>query len=168
MEYLYRKAEMQDFNEVTALFREAVEHLINNGIFQWDEIYPNEEVLLEDIINEEMYILKQDNKLVACAVINEECDELYGSADWKYTEGKAAIIHRLCVHPKAQGAGNGKRMMQHTQALIKEMGYQAIRLDAFAPNHTSLRLYEGLGFSYAAEVQFRKGQFYLLEKSLEG
>jgi hypothetical protein len=68
MEYLFRKAGIQDFKEVTALFREAVEHMIRNGILQWDEIYPNEEVLFNDIIKDEMCLLLEDSKLVACLV----------------------------------------------------------------------------------------------------
>lgn len=166
MEYLFRKAGIQDFKEVTALFREAVEHMIRNGILQWDEIYPNEEVLFNDILKDEMYLLLEDSKLVACAVINEEQDEVYQTGSWQYPNERAAVIHRLCVQPKVQGAGNGRRMMKNVEALIRETGYSTIRLDAFSQNAAANRLYEGLGYRLAGEVHFRKGLFYLMEKKL--
>jgi ribosomal protein S18 acetylase RimI-like enzyme len=167
MEYIFRKADIQDFKEITALYRKAVAGMIEKGIFQWDEIYPYDEVLLEDIVQEEMYLLTaEDGDITSCIVINEDQDETYRNGNWKYTEGRAAVIHRLCVLPDTQGTGLGKRTMQLAEALAKENGYDLIRLDAFPQNKSALKLYTGLGYTYAGQAQYRKGIFYLMEKKL--
>ena len=166
MEYRFRKAVEQDLEEVVSLFHAAVADMRERQIYQWDEIYPNEEILKEDIHNGEMKLLTKEGRIIACVVINEEQDEQYYNAPWKYTEGEIAVIHRLCVHPKEQGCGIGKRIVQLTEEYMKERGYSIIRLDVFSENPYANRLYQSMGFRSVGNVHFRKGLFYLYEKKL--
>lgn len=166
MDYLFRKAIRDDFREVTALFKEAIQNMIDHKIHQWDEIYPDEAILSEDIDKGEMYLLLHEKQLISCIVVNEEQDELYQSGSWKYTDKNIAVIHRLCVHPRAQGNGNGKKTLQFTEKMIKDLGYAGIRLDAFTQNNAAIHMYESVGYSHAGEITFRKGQFYLFEKAI--
>lgn len=166
MDYRLITAEMQDVGAVNSLYQEAIAAMIENHIYQWDERYPDLEVLTEDISKGEMYLLKKDGNIISCIVINEEQDEEYQTGDWYYREGRIAVIHRLCVHPKEQGRGIGRLTVELAEALAKEKGFTHIRLDAFSMNPYALRLYEKLGYRYAGEVHFRKGKFYLMEKSL--
>lgn len=167
MEYIFRKAEKQDVEEVVSLYKAAVAHMIEINILQWDEIYPNEEVLSGDIDKGELYLLTKENMITACVVINEEQDEAYLPAPWRYITGRSAVIHRLCVHPSAQGAGNGKQIMKYSEELIQKNVYESIRLDTFSNNRYARRLYESLGYTYVGEVTFRKGLFYLMERKIE-
>ena len=139
--------------------------MVAEGIYQWDEVYPNEEVLAEDIQNQELYLMTEEETLLACIVINESQDEAYGSASWKYNEGRIAVIHRLCVSSEYQGIGIGRKTMQLAEAMIKKAGYSSIRLDAYSDNPYARKLYERLGYTYVGIVRFRKGLFYLMEKS---
>ncbi|MOA35168.1 hypothetical protein D3C78_1565980 [compost metagenome] len=50
--------------------------------------------------------------------------------------------------------------------LVKQMGLETIRLDAFSQNPYALRMYEKLHYRTVGEVQWRKGLFYLMEKKL--
>ncbi len=82
--------------------------MIEDRIYQWDEIYPDDKILLEDILRGEMYLLEAEGRLAACIVLNEEQDDLYRTGSWRFTGQRVAVIHRLCVHPKFQGAGDRK------------------------------------------------------------
>jgi ribosomal protein S18 acetylase RimI-like enzyme len=167
MEYIFRKASIQDFKEISALYRQAIAYMTEAGILQWDEVYPDDEVLLQDILQEDMYLLTAEaGRLISCVVINEDQGEQYLTGSWKYTEGRVAVIHRLCVRPDAQGVGVGRKTVQLAETEASDYGYDLIRLDAFAQNKAALKLYEGLGYSYAGQVQFRKGIFYLMEKKM--
>jgi ribosomal protein S18 acetylase RimI-like enzyme len=166
MEYELRKADKQDQEKIVCLYLKAIADMIKSGVYQWDEIYPNEEVLTEDIDRGEMYVLTDGNFISACVVINEEQDISYLPASWHNTEGRFAVIHRLCVHPDFQGKGIGKKTMQLAQEMLKREGFLSIRLDTFSKNPIARRMYEHLGFSYVGEVTFRKGLFYLMEKAL--
>lgn len=166
MEASFRKALIEDFKEISALYHAAVEKLIESRIYQWDEIYPDDEVLLEDILHGEMYLLISEGSIASCVVLNEEQDRLYLTGSWRFTEGRVAVIHRLCVHPGFQSGGIGKKTVRLTEELAKENGYDIIRLDAFSQNNPAGNMYKNLGYTKAGEVSFRKGLFYLMEKAL--
>ncbi len=167
MEYRFRPAEASELKEITELYLGSIKHLAELGIEQWDEIYPNETVLAGDIKNREMYVLTDGSRILSCVVINENQDEEYRTGSWSYREGRIAVIHRLCVDHRAQGRGLGNITMGFAERQIKAAGYSAIRLDAFTDNYISRKLYEKLGYTYTGTVTFRKGLFYLMEKSCE-
>ncbi len=110
-------------------------------------------------------MLFQRNELIAFVAVNEDQDEAYRDASWSYTQGRVAVIHRLCVHPEVQGFGHGKRILKAAEDQIQKMGYSIIRLDAFSQNVAAIRMYESFGYHLAGEVHFRKGLFYLFEKA---
>ena len=167
MKYMFRPAEASELKEITELYLGSIKHLTEQGINQWDEIYPNETVLAGDIMNREMYVLTEESRILSCVVLNEAQDIKYQTGDWKHREGRIIVIHRLCVNHNFQGRGLGRTTMEYAERLIKATGYASIRLDVFSDNYISRNLYEKLGYTYTGMVTFRKGLFYLMEKSCE-
>lgn len=168
MEKEFRLANIEDMPDIIHLFKAAIDDMCSRGIQQWDEIYPAEELLCDDVVNRQMYVLVCGRAIVSVAVINEEQDEGYEKASWKFEGEKAAVLHRLCVSPAYQNRGYGKETVLLVENAMKGAGYTAVRLDAFSQNPSALRLYEGLGYVRAGEVMFRKGRFLLYEKLLRG
>lgn len=163
--YIFRLAEASDTDEIIKLYLKGIKHLTEQKILQWDDIYPNEETLVGDIMNREMYVLTDGIQILSCVVLNEDQDTQYENGAWRDREGRIVVIHRLCVNPDFQGCGLGRTTMEYAEQLIKALGYSSIRLDTFSDNYISRSLYEKLGYSYAGTVTFRKGVFYLMEKS---
>lgn len=166
MDVMFRSAEVCDTDAVVSLFMQAIAHMCESGIAQWDERYPSAALLREDIASGEMYVMTRGNDILCAVVINEYQDDEYAQGDWRCGE-HAAVIHRLCVHPKHQNQGIAKETMCHAEQLIAQRGYDCIRLDVFMQNPYAPRLYESLGYRKAGEVTFRKGRFALMEKKLE-
>ena len=75
------------------------------------------------------------------------------------------IVHRLCVNPQYQNIGIGTKTMMKIEDMVKKMGVNSIRLDAFTENPQALRLYEKLGYTTTGYADWRKGRFALMEKS---
>ena len=166
MEYQVRKANMEDLDEITAIFKKAVEGMNAKNIFQWDEVYPTRDVFEDDIKKQQMYLLMDGNGILSAFVINHDCDERYLSGDWAFDVSGAAILHRLCVNPFYQNIGIGKETIKRIEEMLTERGYDSIRLDTFSQNPIALRLYTSLNYKKVGEVHFRKGLFYLFEKPL--
>ena len=164
MDTIFTLATGVELKEIYPIYKKAIAYMDFQNINQWDEKYPTEDIIKTDILKQQMYKLLQNKKIVSAIVINDEQDDEYKSGKWKYTEGKIAVIHRLCVHPDFQNQGIGKKAMICAENLLYENNYLAVRLDAFAQNPYALRLYEKLGYSRVGEVNFRKGRFYLYEK----
>ena len=87
------------------LYSAAIENMETQGIHQWDQIYPDKEILRQDILKNQMFIGEKDNRIAVCFVLNEECDDDYKNGDWICQEARFCIIHRLCVNPVFQNQG---------------------------------------------------------------
>ena len=159
-------ATMSDLPKVVAVYECAIQHMNENGIYQWDEKYPNEKILRDDIIAQNLHLYIVENKIASVFVLNKECDPEYSVGNWTDNEASFAVVHRLCVHPHFQHKGIGTRTMLTAEALLMNRGLQSVRLDAFSENPAALRLYEKLGYQRTGSVRFRKGLFFLFEKSL--
>lgn len=137
-----------------------------DNIHQWDEIYPDNDILKEDITKNQMYIGKTDNKIAVCFVLSKECDEEYKNGCWKYPDSRFNVIHRLCVNPLFQNQGIAAKTLEYIENLSKSEGYDSIRLDCFTQNPYSRKLYDKAGYSITGYADWRKGRFELREKKL--
>ena len=162
----YKIAEEQDLEEIYSLVKRAIDTMCSQGVFQWDEIYPDREVLADDIRKAQMFLGRVDGQLVVIYVLNQECDEEYSKGEWINKDRSFGVVHRLCVDPSFQHMGIGKFTMQHIEETLRKSGVGSVRLDAFTENPQAIRLYESLGYSRTGYANWRKGTFYLMEKCL--
>ena len=163
----YSKADINDLEEIYSLYQNAIIAMEKDNIHQWDEIYPDKDILKEDITKNQMYIGKTDNKIAVCFVLSEECDEEYKNGKWQWPDSKFCVIHRLCVNPKFQNQGIATQTMEYIEKLCKEAGYDSIRLDCFTENPYSRKLYDKAGYSVVGYADWRKGRFELREKLIK-
>lgn len=163
----YSKATKEQTKEVFSVFSAAVNHMEQQGIHQWDEIYPDLPTISEDIAKNQMYIGMIDDNIAVCFVLSEEYDEEYKNGKWQWPNSKFCVIHRLCVNPQFQNKGIAKQTMEYIEKLCKEAGYDSIRLDCFTQNPYSRKLYEKAGYSVVGYADWRKGRFELREKYIK-
>ena len=155
-----------DLPELMALYRAAICSMDEQGIFQWDDIYPSAKIIDADIRSGQMSVGRIGG-VIAVAFSLEQCAAGdYERASWRYTAPRFAVLHRLCVHPSFLGRGIARQAMDYVETETLARGVCAIRLDAFSQNPAALRMYETRGYQKAGEIQFRKGLFYLYEKKL--
>lgn len=161
-----RKAEHEDLNTITDIFRNAINNMNDYNIYQWDNLYPTKTILEQDILRKQMYVGIKDDVIVSTVVVNNEFDEQYKDGNWKYNNERFSIIHRLCVNTIYQNQGIGENTMLIIEELLQNEGTQCIRLDAFSQNPYALKMYHKLGYQKVGETIWRKGLFYLFEKKL--
>ena len=102
MNLTYRKAKLTDLDDICDLVSRAIENMTENGIYQWDEIYPARVDFETDIANDQLYVGKSGGKIAVIFVINKTSDPEYDDAHWSYTRENYRVIHRLCVDPDFQ------------------------------------------------------------------
>ena len=164
MREIFRRAKVSDFIAIINLYEKAIADLCARQIDQWDALYPDRKTLRSDIRKRQMYILTRDKQIVSAIVLNVCQHELYKTVKWSY--GKPAVLHRLCVHPDYQNHGIGRKTVICAEARLRKKNKRSVRLDAFVHNPAALRLYEGLGYTFVGRIYLRKGEFSLYEKSL--
>ena len=153
-------------DKIFELYSEAIENMEKQNIHQWDEIYPDKEILRQDILKNQMYIGEKDNNIAVCFVLNEECYEEYKNGNWICPKARFCIIHRLCVNPLFQNKGIARESMEYIENLCKSSEYDSIRLDCFTENPYSKKLYDKAGYTITGYADWRKGRFELREKKL--
>jgi ribosomal protein S18 acetylase RimI-like enzyme len=150
---------------VMVLVKKAILKMEEEGIFQWDEIYPDKAIFLSDIVSNQLYGIKQNGSLAGIMTLNEDQYPAYQDIPWT-DNGRALVIHRLCISPDFQGQGLAKRLVQFAEKYARENHYSSIRLDAFTQNKKALGLYDSSHYQRRGVIKFRKGEFYCYEKVL--
>ena len=163
---IFSIAQQENLPELVSLFQAATRQMDAQCVFQWDELYPDEGILSEDVSRGNMTVGTMEGRIAVAFMLDFCEDSDYESADWRYCERDIAVLHRLCVHPDFQGRGVARQAMDYLENEVRARGIQTIRLDAFSLNPTALHLYESRGYQKAGEISYRKGLFYLYEKKL--
>lgn len=162
-----RKGTNEDINVIMGIIKYAIIDMESQGILQWDNIYPNEDVISKDISEENLYVYIDENIIKGFIVLNEFEDKEYETIKWKHDTHRNLVIHRLCINPKYKGKGIATALIKYTEVFSKDNKYEAIRLDSFINNSASGKLYAKNGYEQRGIVNFRKGEFWCWEKNLK-
>lgn len=164
MNITYEKAAVADIDELCTIIYGAVEKMNSQGIFQWDEAYPDRNILNEDIEKGQLYVGRADGRIAVMFVLNDDYDDSYNHADWKKPDVPYKVLHRFCVSTDHQGCGVGGRTLDHIEKMLSEQNIHAVRIDVFSKNPYALKMYEKRGFTAAGTGDFRMGLFILMER----
>ena len=166
VDVLLRMATEADVGAAMRLVRTCIDGMRRAGIEQWDDVYPDEATLRNDARTDTMHIVEDASGIYGMFVVNEYQDREYADVPWTLVDVPIAVVHRLMVAPDHQHRGVARQLMRAAEARAVELGYGAIRLDAFTQNPRALRLYADLGYRDAGGIRLRKGFFRCFEKSL--
>jgi predicted N-acetyltransferase YhbS len=163
-----RKAIPDDIAPVTRLLNACAASMREAGLDQWDEVYPNEGVVAADVAAGTLFVAVLDDECAGTICLNEMQSPEYAPLAWTPAD-RVLVVHRLAVDPTKQRRGVGIELMRFSHHHAAEAGYDAIRLDAYRPNHGALRFYEQLGYRLVGEVRFprRSGAFNCYEWMVE-
>ena len=164
---MIRKAIKDDLHRIIEITKACAVYMISNNIFQWNEHYPNIETFENDALNENLYVLEINKKLIGCLVISHEMDEFYKKVKWQTPNYNNIYLHRLAVDPSYQKKGYAKQLMNFSFEYAKVNSIKSIRLDTFSGNPFNNIFYSNLGFKKLGKIYFRKQSdkpFYCFEK----
>lgn len=168
MSYIFRKAETTDKLPIWKILQQAIARRKQDGSTQWQDGYPNEEVIRSDIERGIGYVLTLNNQVAGYTAIlfNDEpaYDDLKGS--W-LTDGDFAVVHRIAISDDYLGQGLAQQLMLFTEQLAIENGIFSIKVDTNFDNIAMLRIFDKLGYTYCGEVSFRGAVRRAYEKRLK-
>ena len=81
-----RKAVQEDLDAVKAIYKKIFQYQ-NEGklLVGWVEgVYPTDETAEKAFKNGDLFVMEEDGKILASARINQDQEEEYRAADWKY------------------------------------------------------------------------------------
>lgn len=145
---------LDDLLELKAMYRKIVEHMRQNGIDIWDEIYPCE-FLKDDIESQCLYKLVCHHQIVAAfALYNTH--EAGHAVEWENPHEKAVYIDRLGVNVHFLKQGLASQALSGALLLAKEKKAQYLRLFVVDINEPAIGLYLKNGFKRVPGVYDEK------------
>ena len=163
---IIRKAEISDLENIMLMYRSCVAGMIANGIDQWDESYPNTEVIMEDLIAQTYFVAIENDIIIAGINIDQNQDDTYLALDWKDKKNQFLVVHRLAVKVEFWNDGIGKSLMLFAENLVTEKGLNSIRLDTYSGNPKAMEFYRRLGYIELGAINLKpnKNEYYCFEK----
>lgn len=152
MNRVYKKASENELDKIFELYKTCRKDLENRGILQWDDNYPTQELLKENIKKGNLYKIVEDNKLLGTFVLNSKVDEYWAKIEWE--NDNFLGLHLLAIKPKYQGKGCGKKVLIFCEQKAKEEGYESLHLDVFSKNPAALNLYKNNGYKKVGKLYF--------------
>jgi ribosomal protein S18 acetylase RimI-like enzyme len=167
LEFEIIKLAPQNAEPAMALYRRVVKTMREAGFMQWNDGYPNMEYLQRDIAAGTAFGFFMDGTLAAVATFDGNQPKEYEPMPFEFGE-PYRVVHRLAVDPDIQRQGLARRMMDFAEALAREKGCEAMRLDTCEDNSAALALYENRGYIRRGTCHFpgRTYTFIVMEKKL--
>jgi len=153
---MIRKATILDIPIIMDMTKACAKTMISNGIYQWNEHYPNKTAFENDIKRNELYILEIDGEVIGSIVVSTLMDEEYIPIDWSTSNENNLYVHRLAIHPNYQGLGYAQQLMDFAEHYAIENSYSSIRLDTFSQNKRNQKFYELRGYNRLGDIYFPK------------
>jgi len=152
------KTSNKDIDNVMKIIKKSQEYFKSQGIDQWQNNYPNNNVIQNDINNGHSYILIKDDKIIATTAISFDGENTYNKIDGKWlSENDYAVIHRIAVDKLYKGLGIGGKIIKEVEKLCKEKEVNSIKIDTHKDNKSMKRLLEKNGFEYCGIIYLDDG-----------
>ncbi len=168
MTFKFEKATPAHAAGIWEMLSDAIQRRKADGSKQWQDGYPNPEVVKVDLDKGYGYIMTEDDKVVAyCALmINDE--PAYAELQGKWlSDGDFVVFHRVAVAQSHLGRGISKQMLKYIEQFALENNIYSIKADTNYDNAAMLALFEKSGYQYCGEVNFRGSSRKAFEKVLQ-
>ena len=157
---MIRKATIEDIAEIMSIVADAQLSLRELGIDQWQDDYPSEEVIKDDISSQVGYVYCTDNKVIGYAVIVFTGEDAYSQIPdiaWN-TTNDYVVVHRLCVRRGYTKLGVAMALMDYASQMAIDRGYTGFRIDTHRGNIRMLAMLEKRGFKYVGIIYYDSGE----------
>jgi GNAT superfamily N-acetyltransferase len=162
-----RKANLSEVPQIWEIIQDAIEQRRVEGSTQWQDGYPNELSITNDINTGFGYILTENETILCYAAIIFDLEPAYEEIEGKWlTNGDYVVVHRVAVSKFAKGKGIATKLFQKIEDLAIRQNVYSIKVDTNFDNTPMLKILDKLNYTYCGEVYFRGGARKAYEKML--
>ena len=147
-----RLAFPNEVNAVMKVIEDAKKTLAQSGSDQWQNGYPNADIIIDDIISGQAYVALEEGEVIAYAAVTRSPESAYDAiyeGSWQGGEPEYLVFHRIAVARDAQGQGVAQTFLE---GLIEGFDYLDFRSDTHAKNIAMQHIFGKLGFKQVGKV----------------
>ena len=156
MKNSYRRATLEDIEQVMVAVEDSRALLRDQGNGQWQDGYPNRDNFINDINNKRLFVVLEEghpeNVIGCCALTYREEDyhHLY-EGRW-LTDLPYMVMHRVALKKEYRNKGYGKKLFEVFLEQAKIEGFRSLRIDTHEGNAIMRHLIESYGFQYCGKA----------------
>ena len=157
----FRKGAESDLERIMVLVADAQNWFRGQGIDQWQDGYPTQEIILRDISGSENYIVEHNGVVVATFVVSFAGEPTYAEVRGKgwLNENRYAVVHRIAVADECRRKGIAREILHYAEELSHEQGITDIRIDTHRDNVAMRSLLKKLGYTHCGRITLMSGAF---------
>lgn len=144
------KAQKSDINKIEIIYNNIhdEEEKGSTEIGWIRNVYPIRKTAEESLKRDDLFVMFDEGKLVAAAIINQIQVKDYKYVTWKHnpSDNEIMVLHTLVVNPLEKNKGYGKAFVSFYEEYAKQHNCTELRIDTNAINKRARKMYEKLGY----------------------
>lgn len=152
---MIRISAAQDIPNIAAIYDALLESGQASAMTGWQKgVYPVAQTAQQAHDKGELFVMEQDDLLVAAAIINQTQVDVYADCNWKFaaTQDEVMVLHTLVVDPAQSGKGYATQFVTFYEQHARRCGCRVLRMDTNEKNTAARTLYQKLGYREAGIV----------------
>jgi RimJ/RimL family protein N-acetyltransferase len=168
MDYHFRPAKYSEASQIWQILKDAIKRRKKDGSNQWQDGYPNMEVVKSDIENKIGFVLTQNDTIIGytAVIINDEPDYINIEGRW-LSDQDFVVYHRVAVSEEFLAKGMAKKMIKLIEKYALSKNIYSLKADTNHDNIPMMKIFEKLGYSFCGIVYIRKSPRRAYEKVLK-
>ncbi len=168
MNYHFREALISEIPQIWGILQQGIIRRKQDGSNQWQDGYPNPEVIQKDIEKSAGFVLTEGEKIIgySAVLVNNEPEYAKLKGNW-LTNDDFVVFHRLAISEQYLGKGFAKKMLGFIEEFALSNKIYSIRADTNYDNIAMMKIFEKLGYTICGEVHFRRSPRKAFQKLLE-
>lgn len=165
-----RKTAHEDILGVMAVLDEARGTIAMLGIDQWQDGYPQKEIIEEDISLGASYCIEDTDtgEVISTFALFLDGEPLYDQifdGEWKTGDSSSSLgsevayvaLHRVAISVKARGSGLSTAIINFATDAAKRENKRSVRIDTHEGNAVMRRMLEKHGFVHCGTIYLADG-----------
>ncbi|WP_454962108.1 GNAT family N-acetyltransferase [Eggerthia catenaformis] len=153
------RADYTHLQEINNLFNQAKHYFYLHHIDQWQDGYPDIELLQQDIDSQSGYVLLDYTKVIGYmffAIYDEPSYRVIKKGHW-LTDQKYGVIHRIVIDNTKKGQSLAAMLLNYAENDLKSKNISSIRIDTHKNNLSMQNFLVKHHFQYCGDINLSDG-----------
>jgi GNAT superfamily N-acetyltransferase len=167
MDYHFRKAQMSEASQIWEILQQAILRRKEDGSTQWQDGYPNLQVVHNDIEKDQAFVLVEEKTIVGYSAVIINYEPAYDKIEGKWlTTDDFVVIHRVAISERHLGKGLAKMIIPYVEDYALKNDIYSIKADTNFDNIAMIKIFEKMGYTLCGLVYLRESPRKAYEKVL--
>lgn len=155
----FRRSTLADTKDIMKIIKQAQEYLRSQQVMQWQNNYPNIQVVEQDIKDQNGYVIVDDGNILGTVAVSFDGERTYDKiyeGQW-LSDHPYGVVHRIAIHEKYKGKGLSSIIMDNIEKMCHDRNIKSIRVDTHEANKSMQKLLQKTGFEYCGIIYLVDG-----------